>query len=118
MKIQITGIREWVDESNDFHRLVVRPVTEEILDISEGNLILGIAYGTGNFSKRLAEKGAWVIAFDYCNVMITHAKYRRAQFLDKISFYTCDATDEAELLSIKQERAFDKAVSNGNHGHF
>ena len=38
------------DESNYFHRDLVRPHTEELLGAQEGELILDIACGNGNFS--------------------------------------------------------------------
>lgn len=99
-------------ESNFFHCSIVRPHTEELLDVRKGDLILDIACGTGNFSERIAEKGAQVIAFDYSKTMIAHAKRRRASYLHAISFHIIDATDSGQLRSLKQKRAFDKAVSN------
>ena len=73
---------------------------------------MDIACGNGNFSKRLVENGANVVAFDYSPKMIEFAKKRRVNFLDKIYFSVCDATDYDELLKLKQERPFDKAVAN------
>ncbi|HTY14621.1 MAG TPA: hypothetical protein VMC42_02840 [Methanoregulaceae archaeon] len=52
------------DESNSFHSRVVRPHTEEMLAIQKGDLVLDTACGTGNFSQRLAELEARVVAFD------------------------------------------------------
>jgi 2-polyprenyl-3-methyl-5-hydroxy-6-metoxy-1,4-benzoquinol methylase len=100
------------DTSNFFHCNIVRPHTEQLLDLREGDLVLDIACGTGNFSQRLAERGAVVVAFDDSETMIAHAKRRRFAYRDKISFHVCDATDYAQLRSLKQERPFDKAVSN------
>lgn len=100
------------EESNHFHRDLVRPFTEKLLDVKAGDLILDIACGNGNFSRRLAENGANVVAFDYSPKMIELAKRRRANFLDKINFNVCDATNYDELLTLKQDRPFDKAVAN------
>jgi len=100
------------DESNDFHRTIVRPHTEELLNVVPGDLILDIACGTGNFSQRMAEKGARVVAFDYSEKMIGHARRRRAAFLDRISFRVCDATSHDALLALRQAEPFDKAVAN------
>ncbi len=100
------------DHSNLFHRIIVRPKTEELLMPTKGDLILDIACGNGNFSQRLAELGAKVIAFDFSEKLISHAMKRHDSFRDKISFQVCDATDETRLQLLKQNRFFDKAVAN------
>lgn len=100
------------DESNDFHRDLVRPHTEELLHICPGDLVLDIACGNGNFSQRLAEYGAAVVAFDYSANMIELAKKRRAAVLDRVDFRVCDATNYDELLKLRQVQPFDKAVAN------
>ncbi|MBD8349792.1 class I SAM-dependent methyltransferase [Dysgonomonas sp. HGC4] len=99
-------------QSNYFHCNIVRPSVEKLLDSKENDLILDIACGNGNFSERLAQSGASVIAFDYSEKLIAHAKKRRADWLSKISFHVCDATDYSQLLSLRGKRPFDKAVSN------
>ena len=45
------------DESNDFHRNVVRPKVTELLNPNSSDYILDIACGNGNYSAYLAEKG-------------------------------------------------------------
>lgn len=100
------------DESNDFHRDLVRPHTDELLDVRTGDFILDIACGNGNYSKRLSEMGAKVTAFDYSPKMIELAKERRKSVLDKVSFHVCDATKFEELMKLKQEKPYDKAVAN------
>lgn len=100
------------DESNMFHRTIVRPHTEELLNVRKGDLVLDIACGTGNFSERLAEKGAEVVAFDFSEKMIAHAKRRRITYPDNITFFVCDATRYNDLISLKKNRLFDKAVAN------
>lgn len=100
------------DESNRFHREIVRPDTEKLLDVQQGDLVLDAACGNGNFSRRLAELGAEVVAFDYSKRMIENAKKRQAKYLDKIDFAVCDATDYEQIMSLKGDKPFDKAVSN------
>lgn len=100
------------DESNDFHRDIVRPSTERLLDVKDGDLVLDIACGNGNFSKRLADNGASVVAFDYSPRMIELAAKRRRNALNKVSFNVCDATDYSTLLKLRQNKPFDKAVAN------
>ncbi len=100
------------DESNFFHRDMVRPHTEELLgDVAE-KLILDIACGNGNFSERLAERGARVVAIDYSPKMVELARRRRVKFADSIEFAVCDAASQSELLEIASERMFDSAVAN------
>ncbi|PWR71301.1 class I SAM-dependent methyltransferase [Methanospirillum lacunae] len=100
------------DKSNLFHRTIVRPHTEELLKVQCGDLVLDIACGTGNFSERLAELGAKVVAFDFSKKMIGHARRRRSSHTEKIEFYECDATDYDQLIALKKDRPFDKAVAN------
>ncbi len=100
------------DESNDFHRDVVCPSVGTLLAVNAGDFILDIACGNGNYSKRLAEKGAKVVAFDYSPKMIALANERRKAVLDKVEFNVCDATDFEELMQLKREQPFDKAIAN------
>jgi len=100
------------DTSNTFHRTIVRPHTEELLDIKRGDYVLDIACGTGNFSERLAESGADVVAFDFSEKMINHARKRRQAYCNTIEFHVCDATQYDDLITLKKSRHFDKAVAN------
>jgi len=100
------------NDSNMFHRTIVRPHTEELLGVRKGDFILDIACGTGNFSERLAEMGAEVVAFDFSEKMIGHARRRRKTYHDRIKFFVCDATQYDDLISLKKDRLFDKAVAN------
>ena len=104
--------RKMGDNSNTFHREIVRPHTEKLLAVKPGDLVLDVACGNGNFSQRMAENGARVIAFDYSQRLIEHAKRRRAAYLNGISFHVCDATQYDAIISLKQDRLFDKAVAN------
>ena len=56
------------DESNEFHREVVRPKVTELLSPNPADYILDIACGNGNYSSYLAQRGASVVAFDYSKV--------------------------------------------------
>ena len=100
------------DESNFYHRDIVRPGTEKLLELAPGDFVLDAACGTGNFSQRMARQGARVVAFDYSPRMIAHARRRRADVLDRVEFLVCDATDEAALLGLRREIPFTKAVAN------
>ena len=49
------------DESNEFHREVVRPKVTELLSPNPADYILDIACGNGNYSSYLAQRGAHVV---------------------------------------------------------
>ena len=100
------------DQSNQFHREAVRPGVTELLDPRPGDFILDAACGNGNYSAYLAERGARVVAFDYSPRMIKKKKKRRSQFAESIEFLTADAADEQDLMGLRRDRPYDKAVSN------
>lgn len=100
------------DESNDFHREVVRPGATELLNPDLDDYILDIACGNGNYSAYLAAKDIPVVAFDYSERMIALAKARQAKYADRIEFCVADATKKESLLALKRSRPFTKAVSN------
>lgn len=99
------------EHSNRFHREIIRPSTEVLLDVNEGEEILDIACGNGNFSKRLVDLGARVTAFDYSINLIENAKKRCSKYFDSIKFKVIDATKYNELIELGHEY-FDKAVAN------
>ncbi len=100
------------DHSNDFHCEIVRPTVEQFLKVNANDLVLDIACGNGNFSERMAHAGATVVAFDYSAKMIELAKKRRERVLNQVDFHVCDASNYDQLLSLKQESPFTKAVAN------
>lgn len=100
------------DESNQFHREVVRPKVTDLLNLQPTDYVLDIACGNGNYSAFLAEKGIEVVAFDYSQKLIELAKKRQKRYLDKIEFNVRDATNRDSILSLKREKAYTKAVCN------
>ncbi|MGG0716987.1 class I SAM-dependent methyltransferase [Robertmurraya massiliosenegalensis] len=99
------------EESNRFHRELIRPSTEKLLGIQNGQKVLDIACGNGNFSRRLADLGAKVIAFDYSSKMIERAKNRSHEYINQINYRVVDATDDAALLNLGVGE-YDRAVAN------
>lgn len=99
------------DESNQFHREVVRPRVTELLNPQKGDFILDIACGNGNYSAYIAEKGVEVTACDYSKNMIDLAKKRQKRFDDKIEFLVINAACEGQLMSLKRGRPYNKVVS-------
>lgn len=99
------------EHSNQFHREIVRPKTEELLAVNIGQTLLDIACGNGNFSRRLADLGAEVVAFDYSPRMIERAKLRSKDYLNRIDYQVIDATNYNSLIELGTDR-FDGAVAN------
>lgn len=99
------------DQSNSFHRELVKPHTERLLGVAKGDQVLDVACGNGNFSRRLVELGANVVAFDYSSSMIQRAKQRASDDSNSIRFEVLDAADYHSLVSLGEEN-FDRAVSN------
>ena len=101
------------DESNGFHREVVRPKVTELLNPDSTDYILDIACGNGNYSAYLAEKAVSVLAFDYSEKMVELAKKRQKRYADHIEFCVADATNETSLMALKRNKPFTKAVVQG-----
>ena len=49
---------EYIGEGNHFHNQLIRPTVERLLAIKPGEVVLDVACGNGNFSRRLATLGA------------------------------------------------------------
>ncbi len=111
-----TNAQFWDDymgeNSNYFHCEMVRPCVEQLLQINKEDFVLDIACGNGNFSKRMAQQGAKVVAFDYSTKMIELAKNRRRDVLEQVSFHVCDATKYEDMLRLRKDKQFTKAVAN------
>jgi 2-polyprenyl-3-methyl-5-hydroxy-6-metoxy-1,4-benzoquinol methylase len=101
-------------EGNAFHLQLVGPTVERLLGISPGERVIDVACGNGQFSRRLAELGATVLAFDIAPGMIEAARRRtkeRPDLLERISFNVLDATDESVLVALGEGQA-NAAVCN------
>jgi 2-polyprenyl-3-methyl-5-hydroxy-6-metoxy-1,4-benzoquinol methylase len=98
------------DEGNDFFRILQWPVITSFLDLQPGQHILDIACGNGLTSRKLAELGTQVTAFDFSANLIEKARARENSN-SLISYRNIDATDEEQLLSLG-EQTFDSALSN------
>lgn len=96
---------ERMGEGNEFVEVLVWPATERLLDLRPGERVLDIACGSGLSSRRLAAKGAEVVAFDFAEKMIARARLHA----ERIQYSVLDATDEAALLALG-ERRFDAAL--------
>lgn len=93
---------------------LIAPTVERMLNIQPGEQVLDIACGNGQFSRRLAELGASVVASDFSPRLIELARGRSTEHTDRIRYQVVDATDEAQLMALAgtENRPFDAAVCN------
>ena len=99
------------DEGNDFFNILCWPTLASLLDLKPDSVILDIACGNGLTTRRLAQLGAQVIAFDFSANLIEKAKVRTEQFASRINYHVIDATNESQLLTLGEGK-FDSALSN------
>ena len=99
------------DEGNDFFNLLCWPTLASFLPSKSDAHILDIACGNGLTTRRLAEMGYQVTAFDFSANLIEYAKQRLDKHGSKTSLHVIDATNEAQLLSLGKNK-FDCALSN------
>jgi len=102
---------EYMGEGNTFQSVLIGPATERLLSIQEDELVLDVACGNGNFTRRMAELGARVVAFDFSPAFIERARLRTrdTRFSGRIEYQVIDATSREQLLELGCER-FDAAV--------
>ncbi|MBI1278866.1 MAG: methyltransferase domain-containing protein [Anaerolineaceae bacterium] len=93
---------------------LIAPMVERMLNIQAGETVLDIACGNGQFSRRLLELGASVVASDFSTKLIELAKGRTTEHIERIRYHVVDATDEAQLLALAgaDQQRFDAAVCN------
>jgi 2-polyprenyl-3-methyl-5-hydroxy-6-metoxy-1,4-benzoquinol methylase len=93
---------------------LIAPTVERMLNIQANERVLDIACGNGQFSRRLAELGASVVASDFSPKLIELAKARATSSAGSIAYHVADATDEAQLLALggDNQQQFDAAVCN------
>lgn len=102
--------RQGVDDADAAHRDIIFPTTEELLAIQPGERVLDVACGTGNLARRLARRGAEVVAFDIADRLLDIAR-RQTPTDAAVVYRHLDATDAEELRSLG-EGSFDAAVSS------
>jgi SAM-dependent methyltransferase len=102
---------ERMGEGNDFVEILTWPATERLLALQAGERVLDVACGNGLTSRRMALLGARVVALDFAEALIAHARRRTAglEIDDRIDYHVLDATDEEALLALGAGR-FDAAL--------
>lgn len=96
-------------EGNDFVEVLTWPATERLLALRPGEQVIDVACGNGLTSRRMAALGAQVLACDFAEQMIAHARARTLEHHHRIEYQVLDATDEAALLALGEAR-FDAAL--------
>lgn len=99
------------DDGNEFFNILCWPALASLLDIKPDSHILDIACGNGLTTRRLAEMGCQVTAFDFSANLIEYAKQRTASLASRITYHVLDATDETQLLALGESK-YDSALSN------
>jgi 2-polyprenyl-3-methyl-5-hydroxy-6-metoxy-1,4-benzoquinol methylase len=102
---------ERMGDGNDFHRLLVSPAVERLLNLQPGEMVLEIACGNGVFSRRMAQLGVYVIATDFSAQFLERARARTTEHADRIDYHLLDATHEEQIVALGKQR-FDAAVCN------
>src|SRR6516164_7506515 len=100
---------ERMGEGNAFHRTLIEPTQERLLNVRSGQRILDIACGNGQFARRLARSGACVLAVDISERMIERARARTTEPVDRLEFAVLDCARADALMSLG-EKQFDAAV--------
>lgn len=96
-------------DGNLFHKTLVGPAAERLLNIKPGERVLDVACGNGQMARRLTELGAHVVATDFSPALIEKAKARTPD--STIDYRVIDATDEVALLGLGVA-SFDAVVCN------
>ena len=98
-------------EGNDWHRLLIAPPVEKLLDIRPDERVLELACGNGQFARRLASLGAQVVACDASAAFLDCARLRSSAESGRIEYRHLDLASE-EYLATFGAGEFDAAVCN------
>lgn len=99
---------EQMEAGNTWQRRLIAPAVERLLAVAPGERVVEFACGNGEFARRLVELGADVVATDFSEEMLEHARRHGGP----IDYRRVDATDEAEMGAVGEPGSFDAAVSN------
>ena len=94
-------------EGNSYHRTIVEPAVERLLQLQPGERVVDAACGNGTLARRLAAWGGQVTAFDFSEELLGRARARESS--SPIDYRLIDGTDEAAIVELG-ESTFDAAV--------
>jgi len=95
------------EDGDRWHRLLIEPSLERVIGEVNGLHVLEVACGNGRLARRLARRGASVIAVDASGAMILHAREREAETPTGTEYRVADAA----LLDALADGSFDLAVA-------
>ncbi len=81
---------ERMGEGNDFHRMLIGPTQERLLNLRPGETVLDIGCGNGQFARRMAQLGARVVALDVSPRMIENARANTCENQERIDYRVID----------------------------
>ena len=96
------------EDGNDWHKELIAPETERLLNLNEGEKLLDIGCGNGLFARRMAKKGIKVTAFDFSESNIENAKRYDCT---NIEYEVLDATNIRDLKKLNATK-YEALVSN------
>ncbi len=98
---------EQMEAGNTMQRPLIQPAVERVLALRPGERVLEIACGNGEFSRRMSELGALVLATDFSDAMLDRARSHDGE----VEYRRVDAADEDALRALG-DHAFDAVVCN------
>jgi SAM-dependent methyltransferase len=98
-------------EGNDWHKHLIAPTVQRLLDVRPGEVVVDLACGNGLFARALAQQGAWVLACDFSAEFLECARVRSFEYGDQIEYRLMDLVDPDQLATLGAAR-FDAAVCN------
>lgn len=111
-RIWDSNAKDWDDymgeDGNDWHKELIAPETERLLNLKRNDWLLDIGCGNGLFARRMAKKGIKVTAFDFSNSNIEYAK---KYDITNIEYLKIDATLESDLRKLNEVK-YNGLVSN------
>ena len=98
-----------IGDGNTAQDYLIEPTQERLLDLHPGERVLDIACGAGRFTRRMADRGANIVAFDHSRRFIERAKRRSIGYEDRIDYQVSNAADIEEMTAFTHA-PFDAAV--------
>jgi len=104
---------EWWDDKvgdgNEFLKLLIEPLTHELLHIQLGERVLNIACDGGRLAGQLVDQGARVTSIYHSKQFINRERKRSTGYGDELDYKVINAADMDPLLALG-EQSFDAAV--------